>query len=203
MPDPDAEDDVAIRHITFWRDGFTVDEGDLYRFDDPANQQILAELDAGRAPPQILNIQMGQHVELRIQKRTHEDYQPPAGGRPAFSGAGNRLGAPVSAAQAPMPGSLPPASSERQNINTLFEVDQSQPTTSIQVRLADGTRMVARMNLTHTVQDLRNFINASRPENSTRPYTIGTTFPNRTLEDDKQNIKEAGLVNSVVVQRWV
>lgn len=77
------------------------------------------------------------------------------------------------------------------------------------------------MNLTHTVGDLRSFINAyvvylfayylshrtficsSRPENLTRPYTIGTTFPNRTLEDDTQTIQASGLVNSVVVQRWV
>jgi len=42
----------------------------------------------------------------------------------------------------------------------------------------------------------------SRPENSTRPYTIGTTFPNRVLEDDGATIEGAGLVNSVIVQRW-
>jgi hypothetical protein len=44
---------------------------------------------------------------------------------------------------------------------------------------------------------------SSRPENFTRPYTIGTTFPNRTLDDDTQTIEAAGLNNSVVVQRWV
>jgi UBX domain-containing protein 1 len=44
---------------------------------------------------------------------------------------------------------------------------------------------------------------SSRPENLSRPYTIGTTFPNRTLDDDSATIEGAGLVNSVVVQRWV
>lgn len=43
----------------------------------------------------------------------------------------------------------------------------------------------------------------SRPENAARAYTIGTTFPNRTLEDDLETISGAGLANSVVVQRWV
>lgn len=81
--------------------------------------------------------------------------------------------------------------------------------------------MVCRMNLTHTIRDIRNFINAyvqgdlhttrycsllpsfrSRPENLTRAYTIATTFPNRVLEDDTQTIEAAGLKNSVVVQRW-
>jgi len=81
-------------------------------------------------------------------------------------------------------------------------------------------RLPCRMNHTHTVRDVRNFINAcvrtqpyspfvsdirdsARPENLTRSYTIGTTFPNRTLDDDTKTIKDAGLVNSVVVQRWV
>jgi len=59
------------------------------------------------------------------------------------------------------------------------------------------------MNLTHSVLDIRNFINASRPENLSRPYTIGTTFPNRILDDNTMSIEAAGLMNSVVVQRWV
>lgn len=42
----------------------------------------------------------------------------------------------------------------------------------------------------------------SRPENNARPYTIGTTFPTRLLDDDTQTIEAAGLMNSVVVQRW-
>ena len=43
----------------------------------------------------------------------------------------------------------------------------------------------------------------SRPENISREYVIMTTFPNKTLEDNGQTIEAAGLVNSVVVQRWV
>lgn len=46
------------------------------------------------------------------------------------------------------------------------------------------------------------YLISSRSENRARPYTIGTTFPNRTLEDNTQSIEAAGLVNSVVVQRW-
>jgi len=229
IPDPDApppnaepEESTAIRHLTFWRDGFSVEDGELMRYDDPANDQILAEINAGRASPHILNVLPGQPVELRVAKRLGENYSPPPK-RPmaAFSGSGNRLGSPAptfvpegsaAAAVAAMPGSFPGASddaasgsesAERPRLNTMFEVDHTLPTTSVQIRLADGTRIVCRMNLTHKVQDIRNFINASRPENLMRPYTIGTTFPNRILEDDTQTVEAAGLVNSVIVQRWV
>ena len=45
-------------------------------------------------------------------------------------------------------------------------VDQAAPTTSIQLRLADGTRLVSRFNNHHTVRDVRGFIDASRPGGS-------------------------------------
>jgi UBX domain-containing protein 1 len=81
-------------------------------------------------------------------------------------------------------------------------------------------RLVARMNLIHTVGDIRNFINAfvsrflasivssdhprrSYPGAASQAYTIGTTFPNRTLDDDSITIEKAGLKNCVIVQRLV
>ncbi|KAH7925749.1 SEP-domain-containing protein [Leucogyrophana mollusca] len=225
IPDPNAsaegdDDETAIRHVTFWRNGFSVEDGELLVYGDPANEELLAQLNSGLAPPHILNVVPGQPVELRVAKRLNEDYTPPPK-RPSapFSGSGNRLGAPVPAVSSSggvggsggvMPGSFPGGAErvtvervERESISTRFEVDQTQPATSVQIRLADGTRMPCRMNLTHTVGDIRSFINASHPENASRAYTIGTTFPNRTLDDDAVTIKDAGLANSVVVQRWV
>ncbi|KAJ4001223.1 hypothetical protein F5050DRAFT_1796785 [Lentinula boryana] len=215
LPDPSQRrEEPIIRYLTFWRDGFTVEDSSLMRYDDPVHASILAEIQSGRAPPSLLNINPGDPVELRVSKRTDENFVPP---KPdAFSGSGHRLGAPVpeftgasSSGGLVLPGSFtdtPPVPSstmaEPTSVNARFEVDQSKPMTSVQIRLTDGTRMVCRMNLTHTVSDLRNFINASRPENLTRPYTIGTSFPNRTLDDLNATIEQAGLKNSVVVQKW-
>jgi len=45
------------------------------------------------APPQILNVRVGQPVELRVTRRLGEDYVPPPK-RPlgTFEGTGHRLG---------------------------------------------------------------------------------------------------------------
>ncbi|KAG1748099.1 hypothetical protein EDB19DRAFT_1684250 [Suillus lakei] len=220
VPDPNAEDDesdIVVRHLHLWRDGFSLEDGPLMRYGEPGNDDLLSSIQQGTAPLSVMNIAPGQRLNLNVAERSGEEYVPPKRGN--FSGSGQRLGAPIPAVTsgvAPsgnlMPGSFPTGSSsvagssagvERHSINTRFEVDQTQPTTSVQIRLADGTRMPCRMNLTHTVGDLRSFINASRPENLSRPYTIGTTFPNRTLEDDTQTIEGARLVNSVIVQRWI
>ena len=174
-------DQVVVRHLTFWRNGFQVEDGELMRYDDPEHAAILAEINSGyvllpcqtsslalmnrsRAPPSILNVLDGQNVDVRVAKRVNEDYVPPPSSLKAFTGSGHRLGAPVpgfsgasgsgSSPPVNMPGSFPtsgvvrtPASTaapaqERASINTRFEVDQTQPTTSVQIRLADGTRFV-------------------------------------------------------------
>lgn len=44
---PDASETTAIRHLTFWRDGFSVEDGELMRYDDPENQDILTEINSG------------------------------------------------------------------------------------------------------------------------------------------------------------
>lgn len=114
-------------------------------------------MNSRRAPPSILNVQTGDPVELRVSRRVDEDYVPPK--RSAFSGSGNRLGAPVpdlagaGSSSSTMPGSFTPSApqasssssqaAEPDHLSAKFEVDQSKPMTSVQIRLADGTRFVS------------------------------------------------------------
>ncbi|PSS05439.1 hypothetical protein PHLCEN_2v3819 [Hermanssonia centrifuga] len=43
-----AEKEYALlRHLTFWRDGFTIEDGDLMRYDDPRSAYILHEINCG------------------------------------------------------------------------------------------------------------------------------------------------------------
>ena len=53
IPDPDAEDlqdgseEAAIRNITFWKDGFCIEDGPLLRYDIPENAKLLDEINTG------------------------------------------------------------------------------------------------------------------------------------------------------------
>ncbi len=60
--------------------------------------------------------------------------------------------------------------------------------------------MVARFNLSHSVQDIRRFIQASRPD-MPPSYRLMTAFPTKPVEEDGKSIQEAGLANSVLVQK--
>ena len=92
-----------------------------------------------------------------------------------------------------------------------------------QVRLADGSRLVVKLNHSHTVADLRTYIinarfwsfsiiflmlsdqrqsdNVCRPQYSGTPFSLLTTFPNKELTEDGQTLSEAGLAGAAVLQR--
>ncbi|KAG8925699.1 hypothetical protein FRC02_009470 [Tulasnella sp. 418] len=206
----EEEAETAIRELTFWRDGFSIQDGPLMKYDDPENDRILKLINSGNAPPSVLNVAIGQPVELRVSRRINEDYVPPPKKFHAFEGSGNRLGSPLPtganvSTTSSIPGAFPSSSAtppaQANPPAAAFEVDTNKPTTNIQIRLADGTRLRSRMNLTHTVGDIRAFINSSRPDLAGTVYSIGTTFPNRTLEDNTATIESAGLQNSVIVQK--
>lgn len=80
-------------------------------------------------------------------------------------------------------------------------LDASQPSTNVQIRLVDDTRLVATLKDTHTIRDIRNYIVAARPEYEGSPFMVLSTFPHRELEDEKASPKDANLLNTVIVQR--
>lgn len=128
----------------------------------------------------------------------------------AFRGTGRALGTDpteqvpdTTGTDVPVPVPVPvlaPASNSAPG----FRVDESLPTTSIQIRLSDGTRLVARFNTSNTISDLRAFIDASRPSGTStdRSYQLQTVgFPPKPLDDVSKTIEEEGIANSVVIQK--
>lgn len=126
------------RHMTFWRNGFTIEDGPLLRYDDPANQNLLNAIQSGRAPMELFKVKYGQRAEVKVSQRRDEDYVPPAKKIVAFEGEGRRLGSHVPSYTAP-PSASSSADSSSQPRPSLV-IDDKVPTTSIQIRLADGTR---------------------------------------------------------------
>jgi len=197
----------VVRRLTFWRNGFSIEDGPLMAYDDPANEEFLKAINSGRAPLAWLNVRQGQPVDVRVARKLEEDYKPPPKQPPKpFSGTGQRLGSPTPAViTSSTPGAYPSTSSSSEPAPRAreLEIDESLPITSIQIRLGDGTRMLARFNHTHTVGDIRNFINAARIGEAQRNYILQTTFPSRDLKDETQSLSDASLLNSVVVQRYI
>jgi UBX domain-containing protein 1 len=79
----------------------------------------------------------------------------------AFAGQGQMLGSPaptVATLAAAAPTSAGATASNEQKAISQLNLVESEPTTSVQIRLADGSRLVGRFNHTHTVGQLRQYI---------------------------------------------
>ncbi|KAL7409139.1 SEP domain-containing protein [Mrakia frigida] len=72
----DAGEEVAVRNLTFWRDGFSIEDGELRRYDQPGNRELLEAINQGRAPDSLFNVRVNQPVEVRVAKRIDEDWKP-------------------------------------------------------------------------------------------------------------------------------
>eukprot|EP00123_Amoebidium_parasiticum_P012908 comp21651_c0_seq1/m.30431 comp21651_c0_seq1/g.30431 ORF comp21651_c0_seq1/g.30431 comp21651_c0_seq1/m.30431 type:complete len:396 (-) comp21651_c0_seq1:238-1425(-) len=194
----------TVHDLVFWSTGFTVNDGELRRYDDPANREFLEDVDKGLAPRELSRVltpsQNKAGLEIRVHDRKHEDYVPPKKTVKAFVGSGQRLGSPVPSVKSSMQtAATPMAPAERESSGPAVTVDEAKPTTSIQIRLADGTRMVAKLNHNHTVGDIRRFVSTSRP--GMGPFVLMTTFPNKELTDDALTLSDAKLLNAVIVQK--
>lgn len=95
----------------------------------------------------------------------------------------------------------PPREHTEKNAKEGVHLNEALPTTNIQIRLSDGSKLVAQMNHTHTVGDIRKYIVTARPEYEAATFILLTTFPHKELTDDKAMLKDANLLNAVIVQR--
>lgn len=214
-PEPEAstQQRTSLPRVTrilhLWQDGFSVDDGPLYRFDDPANAPTLALINQGRAPLALLGVEPGQEVDLQLNPHKNENFVQPKKKYKAFEGAGQRLGSPtpgVSGVATPPPAASTSgaAASPAANPPSSVNVDDSQPTITLQIRLGDGTRLQSRFNTSHTIGDVYSFVNAASPASTARAYALMTTFPSKELGDksvkleDMPEFKRGG----VVVQKW-
>jgi len=133
---PQAAPSQVTHTITFYRNNiFTVDDGPGRGIGAPENMEFMQSIMQGVHPVELQPEHAETEVEVNLVKRD-EDYQPPL--EPtfqSFKGTGRKLtadegnGAAAAAAEEAPPGEW-------------HGIDVSQPATSLQLRMADGGRMV-------------------------------------------------------------
>ncbi|KAL2424357.1 UBX domain-containing protein 1 [Exophiala dermatitidis] len=205
-PQPRGRAERVERVLHFWQDGFSVDDGDLYRIDDPRNAEILNLIRQGRAPLNIMNVQPGQEVDVEIKQHDEKYVKPKKKFRP-FEGSGHRLGSPTPGIQS-MPGAFASESSASSaapaaSAPPTAEIDESKPTVTLRISLGSGTRLTSRFNTTQTIGDIYDFVRRAEPGG--RDFVLQTTFPIVELTDktkvlgDMPEFKRGG----AVIQKYI
>lgn len=195
---PDECDTVTVK---VYCQGFTVDDGELRLYEDPKNREFFESITRNEIPAELRK-QGRAMVHVNVEDHLHENYVKQVPKFKVFAGCGNTLGSPTPATsdEAPLVSSGDPVENEAK-ANQELNVQQDQPTTMISIRLADGGRLSARFNLSHTIEDIRRFVNTSRPQYVERTYALLTTFPNKELSNASETIQQAGLQNAAILQR--
>ncbi|KAE9028996.1 hypothetical protein PF011_g1293 [Phytophthora fragariae] len=191
-----AGDATQPRHvITFYREGFTVNDGPYRTRSDPANRPFLEALERGHVPQELEGENRNEPVEISLVDKRSEDYvAPPPPAYTAFSGEGQTMGSTAYAADAVIQGAAVPASRP--------VADDKKPTTTLQIRLHNGQRLRETLNLDHTIRDLHAIIQLN--DAGAQPYTLLAGFPPRPVSTDlEQTIEQAGLKGAAVTQKLI
>jgi len=172
--------------ITFYKDGFTVDDGPLRKGDDPANAAFLAAVNQGQMPAELIGEDGAAEGDIHIIDKSGEAYKPPPVTLKPFSGEGRSMRDESAAAGSSA------AATEPQELT----LDMAAPTTTLQVRMADGSRKVVKANHTHTVLQLKKHIATLAPGVA---FTLKGGFPPKPLNDDALTLADAKLLNESIV----
>ncbi|KAJ6363884.1 hypothetical protein OIU76_028922 [Salix suchowensis] len=201
VPSAPQQPEAVVHNIVFWTNGFTVDDGPLRRLDDPENASFLESIRKSECPKELEPSDRRSSVHVNLIRRDQKCPEPEKQRNVAFQGIGRTLGSTsASPASEPTADSAPLSSAPAPLMGLV--VDKTLPSTSIQLRLADGTRMVAHFNNSNTVNDIRSFIDASRPGGARNYQLQMMGFPPKLLTEPTQTIEKAGLSNSVVIQKF-
>ncbi|MGH0171032.1 UNVERIFIED_CONTAM: hypothetical protein FKN15_059876 [Acipenser sinensis] len=134
--------------LKLWKSGFSLDDGELRNYSDPGNAQFLESIRRGEIPMELRRLSSSGQVNLDMEDHRDEDFSKPKTSFRAFTGEGQKLGSV--APQLVGAGSKSQQETDEAQASSSMAVNESEATTNIQIRLADGGRLVQRFNHTHS-----------------------------------------------------
>ncbi|GAB1288290.1 UBX domain-containing protein 2B [Apodemus speciosus] len=189
--------DVQIL-LKLWSNGFSLDDGELRPYNDPTNAQFLESVKRGEIPLELQRLVHGSQVNLDMEDHQDQEYIKPRRGSRLLVEKDRNLEV-LTPEIVSTPSS--PEEEDKSILNAAVLIDDSMPTTKIQIRLADGSRLIQRFNSTHRILDVRDFIVQSRPEFATTDFILVTSFPSKELTDESVTLQEADILNTVILQQ--
>lgn len=176
--------------ITFYANGFTVDEGPLRSGEDPENAAFLNDVNRGRMPAELMGADGRTEGDVHIIDRSGEPYKPPPVTLKPFGGEGRSMRDEAAASSSGVAASASAPAAE-------LVLNEAKPVTTLQIRLHDGSRKVIKANHTHTVLQLTQHIATLTPGVQ---FDLMTTFPRKKLTEGAKTLAESGLLNETIVQ---
>ncbi|CAG9568654.1 unnamed protein product [Danaus chrysippus] len=197
---PQQQGGPRVVRLRLYRAGFVVDDGPLRLYSDPEHAHFLSCIRRGTIPPELRG---HGEVKLSLEDKRHEECPRPASKHMPFGGKGHMLGSPTPptvGATCPVAASGGDREANMRAAQNDVQLDDNAPITSVQFRLADGSRLTGRFNHSHTVADLARFVARAEPTYQLTSFALLAAFPRVEL-DETQTLAQADLLNATVLQR--
>lgn len=78
--------------LKLWKDGFTINDGEIRPYDDPENEAFLTAIKRGEIPKEIRKYVNDAELSLDMEDHRNEMYVPQKSKVKAFSWKGHMLG---------------------------------------------------------------------------------------------------------------
>ncbi|KAM4772371.1 UBX domain-containing protein 2A [Rhinophrynus dorsalis] len=195
---PEDVENKADVIIKMWKNGFTINDGQLRDYTDAENRQFMDSMRKGELPLELQKTYEKEEIAVNVEDRKNEDYSSRKPNIDLFSGLGHRLGSatPIIVTK----DFRGVEGSDEPSLPTV-DLNESEPVTNIKIWMADGKRVVQRFNTSHRISDVRDFLERIPCKGENTPFTLATSFPLRDLMDETITIQDAHLQNSVLVQK--
>lgn len=112
----------------------------------------------GEIPNELIKEARGSGVHLNMEDHRHEEFVQVKTKLRPFTGQGHTLGSPAPATVGSPSKEEGDRTVNEEEARQQFQIDESQPTTNVQIRLADGSRLLGHFNQVHTIDDVRRYI---------------------------------------------
>ncbi|KAH0621943.1 hypothetical protein JD844_023698 [Phrynosoma platyrhinos] len=164
-----------------------------------ALQKILCSIShvSRELPPELQKICDKEELDVKVDDKKDEVYTARKPVFHPFSGQGYRLGSATPRVIYKIKRDV----EETEKKKPTVVLNYSEPITSVQIWLADGTRIVQKFNISHRISHVRDFIMTYQGHQGRSPFILTTSLPFRELLNESLTLEEANLKNAVIVQR--
>lgn len=179
----------GARKLTIYKNGIIIDDGPFRPRDDARTIEIMSELTAGRVPKEMRTGNGDGDVEVVLVDKQSETYEIPFGSENWRGGA-----------KGSVIGNTGDATTEVFNIDEIDDEDvrvDSSPSTTIQLKWIDGTKMKFKVNHSHTVRDILRLLKKKITTNAAS-FSLSAGYPPTSLTDLDVTVKDANLIGTSI-----
>lgn len=178
--------------VVLYKNGFIIDNEEFRDISIPENEAFVKDIKNSVAPEELRKrSRNNQTINIALDDRSSEVYTPPKKPMKMFSGSGNSLCQTRSSAL-------------EVNIDSKAQVtiDNTKPTTNIQLRFHNGQKKVVTLNHDHTIADLHSIFIECAPVDG--DYKLVSGFPPKEIKfDPSTTLVDAGLIQETISQKLI